>query len=356
MTINHVSASILAVSALALFGCSAQNEKSAAAEAPAPEKIIFETDLGNDVDDVMAMDMLYKYADEGKVDLLAIMINKPGEAPAKFADILNTWYGHPEVPVGVLHQGADCENDGVNYAKAVVNLKNQQGQPMFAGSNATPFDSLTLAPVLYRQILAAEPDSSVTIVSVGFSTNLAALLQTPADSISPLTGSELVARKVKNLYTMAGSFGPDGSDSDTREYNIIRDVPAAKIVFEQWPTTIITSPFEVGQQIQYPGSSIANDFGWAPEHPMVEAYKSYLPMPYDRPTWDLTALLCAVEGPEYFSVSQPGTFTVTPEGNTRFVPDSLGNRYFLSVDSVQAAAINQHFQSILPKQPASRTK
>ena len=38
-----------------------------------PVKVIFDTDMGNDVDDVVALDMFYKYLDEGSVELLGII-------------------------------------------------------------------------------------------------------------------------------------------------------------------------------------------------------------------------------------------------------------------------------------------
>ena len=65
-------------------------------------KIILETDIGKDVDDALAMDMLHKYIDAGTIDVLAIMINKNGEASAEFTDIQNTWYGHSDIPIGVI--------------------------------------------------------------------------------------------------------------------------------------------------------------------------------------------------------------------------------------------------------------
>lgn len=314
--------------------------------------IIFETDIGNDVDDAMALDMLYKYLDQDRINLLGICINKDGLAPVEFMDIMNTWYGYPEIPVGMIRNGADCETDAINYAKAVVDLRKEDGTPAFARSHGN-YDQYPDAHVLYRKILAEMPDNSVTIVSVGFSTNLARLMDTPADEYSPLTGKELVAKKVKELITMAGHT----ADVNFHEYNVKKDVPAAKKVFEQWPTKIITSPFEVGIAIQYPGRSIENDFGWATEgHPMVEAYKAYLPMPYDRPTWDLTSLLYAVEGDSFFTVHGPFTMEVTEKGGTIFTPSETGNRYYMMVDKVQADAINRHFQEILPSKPAKYSK
>lgn len=314
--------------------------------------IIFETDIGNDVDDAMALDMIYKYLDQDRINLLAVTINKDGLAPVEFMDIMNTWYGYPDIPVGMIRNGADCETDAVNYAKAVVNLKKEDGTPMFARSHGN-YDQYPDAHVLYRKILAEMPDNSVTIVSVGFSTNLARLMDTPADEYSPLTGKELVAKKVKELITMAGHT----SDVNFHEYNVFKDPPAAKKVFEEWPTKVVTSPFEVGIAIQYPGASIENDFTWATEgHPMVEAYKAYLPMPYDRPTWDLTSLLYAVEGDSFFTMHGPFTMEVTEKGGTIFTPDQNGNRYYMMVDQAQADAVNKHFQSILSVKPAKYSK
>ena len=143
------------------------------------------------------------------------------------------------------------------------------------------------------------------------------------------------------------------TDVNFHEYNVMKDPVAAKKVFEEWPTKVVTSPFEVGVSICYPGVSIENDFAWAENgHPMVEAYKSYLPMPYDRPTWDLTSVLYAVEGDSFFTMHGPFTMEVTEKGGTIFTPDENGDRYFMMVDEAQAAAINKHFQELITDKPA----
>ena len=188
------------------------------------------------------------------------------------------------------------------------------------------------------------------IASVGFSTNLARLLQTGPDKYSKLDGKALVEKKVKTLVTMAGNI----TELEHHEYNIVKDIPAAQIVFGQWPTPIVTSPFELGRQIKYPATSIENDFSWAGPHPVVEGYKAYMPMPYDRDTWDLTAVLYAVEGDKWFSVSEPGEIKVTDEGSTIFSPSSEGSRRYLSVDTNQAEAIKNHFVEIITAPPANK--
>ena len=333
----------VAVLASALTACG----RKAAVDADVPLTVIIETDLGNDVDDALALDLLYKYQDAGKIRLLAVNLNKNGQAPAEYADILNTWYGYPDTPVGIIRDGADCETDAVNYAKAVVDLKDSLGNPLFARSHPD-YDNYPEAVTLYRKLLAGEPDNSVVIASVGFSTNLIRLLETPADEYSKLTGKELVEKKVKLLVTMAGCF----NDPSLHEYNVVKDIPAAKVIFGEWPTPVVTSPFEVGIRIQYPATSIENDFGWAPQHPVVEAYKAYLPMPYDRPTWDPTAVLYAVEGGDWFTVSEPGRIVVTDEGSTLFEADEAGTRRYLSVTDEQAKAILDHFVEVITSEPS----
>ena len=310
-------------------------------------KIILETDMGNDVDDALAMDMLHKYIDAGKADVLAVMINKNGEASAEFTDILNTWYGHSDIPLGIVRNGAECE--GVHYAQDVCGMKDDSGRPLFRRSMES-YSSLPDAHLLYREILASQPDSSVVIVSIGFSTNLARLMDTGADEFSPLTGKALAASKVKLVAAMAGSF----ENPELCEYNVVKDIPSAKKVFEEWPGEIVVSPFEVGRDILYPAASIENDFGWTEAHPVVEAYKNFLQMPYDRPTWDLTALLYAVEGAGMFSLSPAGKITVAENGSIAFTPDPSGNCRYLITDEEQEAALGDYFVKMISSAPESR--
>ncbi len=307
-------------------------------------QIIMETDMGNDVDDALAMDLLYKSLDKKEIDLLAVCLNKIGPGPARYVDILNTWYGYPDIPIGTLQKGAYCEYDGVNFAKVVAEMKDSQGTSLFEAAKGEYYDAVEL----YRYILSGAEDNSVVIASVGFSTNLAALLNSGPDRYSDLSGKELVARKVKSLVAMAGHF----RSKTHKEYNILRDIPAAKIVFEHWPAPVVISPFDVGEAILYPGSSIENDFAWAkPAHPMVEAYKVYLQMPYDRPTWDPTAVLYALGHEDMFTVSEPGTVKVADNGLTFFTPTADGNCRYLSVTPEQAESIKEYFVEVITTKP-----
>lgn len=314
--------------------------------AETPMAIVFDTDLGNDVDDAVAMDMLYKYASDGKIKILAEGISKDGLAPAEYMDILNNWYGYADVPFGIILNGADCETDAVNYAKAVNALNLEDGTPMFKRTEGMDYAALPQTHLMYREILAEAADNSVTFVTVGFSTNMARLLDTPADEYSPLTGKELVAAKVKNLVMMAGCF----NGTNPSEYNVWKDIPAAQKVVKEWPTPLVFAPFELGVQVCYPATSIENDFTWAAHHPMVEAYKAYLPMPYNRPCWDPAALVYAVEGDKWFGVSAPGTISISDAGTTTFEESECGRHTYLTVTPEQAVALTDHIVEIVTRQ------
>ena len=255
------------------------------AGAAAPEKgavpVIFETDMGNDIDDALALDLLYKGMDAGHIRLIGVSLNKRSSTSFEFIDLMNTWYGYPDIPIAYTPRAVD--NKDRDYTTPVCELKASDGKPLFKRSRKP--GSWEDPVAMYRRLLAAEPDNSVVVVSVGFSGNLAALLASDGDDVSPLTGRELVARKVKYFSVMAGSFGV----KKRAEYNVINDIPAARKFFAECPSPIVLTPFEIGKQVVYPGRSIAEDFGWAEHHPMVEAYKAYHEMPYDRPTWDVIA-------------------------------------------------------------------
>ena len=179
---------------------------------------------------------------------------------------------------------------------------------------------------LLRRLLAAEKDGSVVIVQVGFSTNLARLLDAPADL-------ELVRRKVKLLSVMAGNFA-----QPKPEFNVQKDTASARKLFDQWPGEIVASGFEIGEAMKFPAARIEKDFAWAPVHPVVDAYRAYMKMPYDRQTWDLTAVLYAVRpAGGYFDLSPPGRITSDDAGRTSFRADAAGKHRYLVLTEAQRA-------------------
>ena len=304
--------------------------------------VIFETDMGNDVDDALAIDMLYKYNKQKRINLMAVMLNKEGEFPPKYIDLLNTWYGQKRIPIGVSPRADKSLVAGTNYTQVVCEKLDEKGKPLYKRS-IKDYSKLLSAVKLYRKLLAKTEDASVTIVSVGFSTNLALLLDTKADEYSPLTGKELVAQKVKRLVTMAGHI----ENPKYAEYNVVNDVAACQRVFNEWPTPIYMSPFELGLQVRYPAQSIENDFTWTKHHPIVDSYKVYLKKIEDRPTWDLTAVLYAVDPQQFFNISPAGKIVVTNEGYTHYKQDAAGKHFYLFITPEQAKAILEYFVTMV---------
>jgi inosine-uridine nucleoside N-ribohydrolase len=324
-----------------LFSCSSIEKQDAVKKT----RVIFDTDIGADIDDALALAMLYNYMDLGWIDMLAVMSCKDHPYSARYIDVMNTWYGYPDMPVGIVINGV--KHDTSVYTRHVVEMK-RDGKPVFARS-LQEGQKLPVAHSLYRKLLSASPDHSVVIIAVGQSTNLARLIESGPDEYSPLPGLELVSRKVDFLSIMAGNF------REARpETNIFNDSASAARVLNSWPSEIWFSPFDVGWACPYPGESIQNDFCKAGPHPLVEAYKNYQPMPYDRPAWDLTSVLFAVErDSSYFTISSPGRVSLGYEPGlenhvvTRFTRDPQGKHRYLSVDDTQAGRIRERLVEVV---------
>ncbi len=318
---------------------------SATATAQAPVNIIFDTDMGNDVDDALALAMLHAFQTRHEVNLLAVTVTKDNKWAAPYVDLVNAFYGRPEIPIGTVRNGKTPDS---NPMIQVPSERRRSDGAFVYPHRILDGAQAPEAVSLLRRTLAGQPDSSIVIVQVGFSTNLARLLDTKPDAASPLVGRELVRRKVRLLSTMAGNFS-DGKP----EFNLAQDVPSADKLFHEWPTPIVVSGFEIGNAMLFPASRIEHDFAYVQDHPVAEAYRSYIKMPYDRPTWDLTAVLYAVRPDDgYFTLSPPGTITVLPEGGSRFDPSAGGNHRYLVLTQEQRIKTLEAM-IVLASQPAA---
>lgn len=317
----------------------------------APVRLIFDTDMGNDVDDAMALAMIHSLQKRGAVELLAVTITKDHPKAAAFVDAMNTFYGRPDVPIGVVRNGATPEPGKFNRVADATNPDGSLRYPhdLRSGEQAPE------AVGLIRRILAAQPDESVALVQVGFFTNFARLLDSKPDAHSPLSGRDLIAKKVKVFSIMAGAFQTVNWNTRHLEYNVVKDVPAAQAIAKRWPTPIIWSGFEIGVAAAYPHISIEQDFDYVPHHPLKEAYYLYNPPPHDRPTWDPTALLYAIYPDRgYFDLSPPGSVTVEDNGATWYRPgkDGKGAHRFLVMNSAQAARVREAIVQLCVEPPA----
>ena len=285
--------------------------------------VIFDTDMGNDVDDALALAMLHALQSRGECRLVGVTITKDNPWAAPYVDLVNTFYGRAHIPVGMVKGGVTPENSRMIQVPA--ERRRSDGSMVYPRRLASGAEAPE-AVALMRRLLTAEKDQSVVIVQVGFSTNLARLLDDAGDV-------ELVRRKVKLLSVMAGNFAQAKA-----EFNVEKDTASARKLFEHWPGEIVVSGYEIGQAMLFPAVAIEKDFAWAVDHPVAEAYRTYMKMPYDRPTWDLTAALYAVR-PDggYFGLSPRGKIVADDKGMTHFQAAPAGRHRYLVLGEEQRA-------------------
>lgn len=294
-------------------------------------RIIFDTDITGDVDDVLALAMCHSLADRGACDLLAVTISKNNPLTIPFIDAQNTFHGRPGLPIGVTRDPAAQHRES-----KYLQLANSPRYPHDLQSNTDAPDAVTLL----RDLLSAQPDHSVTLVSVGIASNLANLLKSPS-------GVGLVKAKVKTLSLMAGAFAFCNGTNYHLEANVINGIGYMQTVATQWPDTvpILWSGYEIGEALPYPRLSIARDFEFLPHHLVKEAYLLHSGPDHDRPCWDQSSVLQAVfPDRDYFTLSQPGRVQVLADGFTRFHPArkpgaSRRDRFLILTPAQQARAL-----------------
>lgn len=197
-------------------------------------KIIFDTDIGGDADDLGALCMLNYFIDTGECELLAVMAWTQEQYAVPAIDAINRFYGHPNIPIGVRKGTPYYE--AWTYNKPIAD----------AFPHKVDYNSAADATVLYRQLLAKAADHSIVIVPVGPLANLQNLINSPADSISSLTGKELIHQKVKEFVVMGGQF-PSGEN----EWNFNGNMPGVtKFVFGNIDVPVTFSGFEIGASIK----------------------------------------------------------------------------------------------------------
>lgn len=316
---------------------------AAAAIAPQPDRVpvIFDTDMVNSIDDSLALAMLHGYEDRGVIDLLAVTVSYDDAAVAPYIDAVDTWYGHPDVTIAVI--GAN----GVGEGRDAFHRQVADDATRFP-HDITDSAQVDRALSQLRRRLAAEPDHTVVIVSTGFSTNLAQLLASPADDVSPLDGRALVASKVKLLAITAGDVV-----RAQPEFNTARDPLSARIVFDQWPSPVVVGEWHVGANLPFPIEAL----GASPDNPVLTAAVHYganallVGFPYQPPSFDPATVLAAVEPGAYLGLGEPGHLTIDEQLVARFAPDPDGHHRLIQrpTDPTLAARITARFAELVTR-------
>ena len=168
----------------------------------------------------------------------------------------------------------------------------------------------------------------------GPATNLARLLDLP-------DAKGWIERKARMLVMAGDAFTADAA--------------SAKRVLAEWPSPIVFVGEDVGAAVRYPAASIATDFSWNENHPLVDAYKAAGTMPYDAATTDLAAVLHAIrEKEKFFGVSEAGTLALSADGKMAFAASAGGRHRRLLPDVAQQDKLLKTYIELVSAKPVPK--
>ena len=314
---------------------------TSSAQKTKPIPVIFDSDMGPDYDDVGAITLLHAFADSSYVKILGTIASTKYEGVAAVFDVLNTYFNRPDILIGVPKGKALELKDSQHWTDSI-----RLNYPHSIKKN----DETISAIEAYRKLLASQADRSVTIITVGFLTNLADLLQSGPDNYSKLDGKDLVVKKVKQLVCMAGGF-PSGN-----EFNVRMDAAASKSVFDNWPTPILFSGVEIGFTI-VTGLPLINDRS-IKQSPVKDVYRISIPLSQQdtagRMSWDQTAVLIAVKGYRPWWNVETGKMIVAANGSNTWSKESSRHSYLTAAQS--PLIVRDFINQLMRHQPMRKAK
>ena len=275
-----------------------------------PVKVIFDTDMITDYDDMGALATLHALADRGECEILATVSSTRGNASVAAIEICNAFCGRPDLPVGAPKSDSAVRGAPFGHDK-YVRLRGKYARWV----RHADADSAPDAVEVYRKTLASQPDASVVVCTVGFLTNLRDLLASKPDAISPLSGRDLVKAKVVRWVAMGG-FYPWGE-----EYNFKGDPVASRDVLRDWPTPMVYTDGQYGKDV-YTGRRLAETpqegnpvhdvYAWTMEPRETITHRSW-DQHAGHSSWDQTAVLIAVRGVDSYFTPEYGTYEMTDD-------------------------------------------
>jgi hypothetical protein len=299
-------------------------------------KVIFDTDIDGDNDDVAAAAILHALADAEQAEILAMGVVSLHPYSPACLDAINTYYGRGDIPIGV-YKGSKLAEQGSPYAKAVA-----ERCPNDIGLSSQVPDVLRV----YRKTLSAQPDGKVTMIAVGQMNNLVDLLASPPDEYSPLSGRELVQLKVAMLFVMAPYFNE--RNEYQRAYNFITSPKAAVEFVDNWPTKIKFGEGNLGHR-HFIGSRLGETPAANPARIAFEAYFAGK-TENKRHCADPATVLYAVCGTRYFGEIGPGTCDVREDGFTRWNA-GRDRQHFYNTQKLPIEELERVMEQLLMKSP-----
>ena len=261
--------------------------------------VLFDTDAGSDCDDMMALGYLIYKQKLGEIKIGAVTYSHVCPHGAAAIRATFRYFGETAPEVGVMVGGNPFDD---HYVKAI-------DERYATDEDRRPAEPA--AAVLRRAL--ASCDGKAVICAVGPLTNIAALLCSEPDGISPLSGVELVAEKCEKMVLMAGEFTPNSKGEIGAEWNVKCDIPAARTVAEISPVPLVWLPFETGFDM-ITGRPMMKKYGET--SPISLSFKLYPWATDGRHSWDPATALYAVEGCGEFFIERHGRVSVDEKGVT----------------------------------------
>jgi hypothetical protein len=300
--------------------------------------IVFDADLGNTIDDVLALAALFGFQGKNEARVISVSTSKTSLNAAIFSDVLVRYYtGDPGVfgvptPIGLTMGKPSPDTPMMTavlqkeiYPRAIKQI-NDTADPL----------------AMFRNALSAQFDGNAIVYLSGPATNLAQAMALPDIK-------SLIAAKVRYLMAALGNFAGGGADPQ-----VLADVASAKKVFAEWPTPVVVAGSEIGEALTFPGATIEKDFVATPGHPVADAYRAAKATPYDVPGTALAAALYAVRPKEgYFKLSDAGTISVADDGRTKLAAGA-GTHQYLIADAGQKERILQVWTETAGTKPVPR--
>ena len=333
---------------------------AAAAPSSSPKiKLIYDGDIGPDPCDFTTLSMLHEYHRRGLIELLGVAGEAPDPHLASTFSIYNQFYKH-DIPIGVSTNktGGVKFSDAVakNYQKVVSDCchadPNKAIFEKFATADTQTTDEVLNAVELYRKLLAAADDNSITIYAAGPLFNFPLLLASPGDKYSPHTGERLLRDKVQQFVFMGGNFpdsvkskhhGPEGAEYNWHAWGHPNTTKSALDALAKLGKPITYIGYEQGIRIAV-GREVAEKLGR--KHPTTESYYQYrstakIPpdaadktpqLTSDNPAFDDLGLFVAVEGGvgKYFRAVR-GRVQVNEKGANTWLPDEEGLEAYITI-------------------------
>jgi hypothetical protein len=299
-----------------------------------PVPLVIDTDIFSDADDVGALATAFALQIRHEAQVVAIGVNTRTNRPAvatnswKCAAAVAQFYGAGNIPLGT-----DMPNNGTE-----LNTADFVGPCATLASPATPVPQSAVS--VFRKALVGQADGSVVIAESGYSENLAALLSSPGDAISPLNGRDLIAQKVKELVILAGGY-----PSRSGETNLVGNPAAAQTVAANWPTKIVWSGYEIGDAL-HTGDTISRIH--PANSPIRVSYEAFVGPNNWTYSYDLIAVYYAVRPGGSFIEEGPGTNTINSIGGNVFTPGA-GNQYYLKLTN--RASVEASLEALLGTLP-----